>query len=69
VRKKVKLKKISLCLFLIFVSYGIFYPLVDTGQTNVKLFIQEELFDYFNASKVTIFLSVIVFGSRVVRVF
>lgn len=67
--KKEKIKKVSLGLILIFLSYGIFYPLIDSGQTNVKLFIQEELFLYFNASKVAILLSIIVFGSRVVRVF
>lgn len=56
-------------LLLIFVSYGIFYGSVSFIQNNVKLLMQEVMMDSFTPEKIMYYLSVIVFLSRMVRMF
>ncbi len=51
------------------VTYGIFFSIVTTGQDNTKLFVQDELWKSFDEANTALILGVIVFTSRVVRVF
>lgn len=62
--KKVKLSKI---IWIILISYGMFYGAVTEGQYNSKLLIQYELSDLFDIGKVSIYLGVIVTISRIAR--
>ena len=50
---KDKLKKINYSKIVLFIiiSYGLFYPIVNSGQSNGKLFIQQELLKKFNVEK------------------
>lgn len=62
--KKVKLSKI---IWIILISYGMFYGAVTEGQYNSKLLIQYELSDLFDMGKVSIYLGIIVTISRIAR--
>lgn len=62
--KKVYSKNI---LFII-ISYGLFYPIVNSGQSNGKLFIQQELLKNFDVEKTTLIIGTILCVSRVGRV-
>ena len=62
--KKVRLSKI---IWIILISYGMFYGAVTSGQYNSKLLIQYELSDLFDMGKVSIYLGVIVTISRIAR--
>lgn len=58
----------SLVILLIMFSYGIFYATISTGQTNVKLFIQYQLGNYFDIGITATYFSYILVMSRISRV-
>ena len=51
------------------VVYAIFYPIVNTGQSEGKLFIQQQLFLDFDVDNTALILGVIICISRIIRVF
>lgn len=59
---------ITKMLFLILLLYATLYATIDLGQGNSKLFIQYKLSSFLEISKVSIFLSIIIAISRIVRV-
>jgi hypothetical protein len=63
--KKINYSKIVL---FIIISYGLFYPIVNSGQSNGKLFIQQELLKNFNVEQTALIIGVILCASRIVRV-
>lgn len=67
---KDKLKKINYSKIVLFIiiSYGLFYPIVNSGQSNGKLFIQQELLKNFNVEKTALIIGLILCISRIVRV-
>ena len=69
-KKKNKVQKIRLARVIIFIiiSYGLFYPIVNSGQSNGKLFIQQELLKNFNVEKTALIIGAILCISRIVRV-
>lgn len=52
----------------IIISYGLFYPIVNSGQSNGKLFIQQELLKSFDVEKTALILGATICISRIVRV-
>lgn len=64
-KEKPKFNKI---IFLILVSYGLFYSTIGRGQANTKLLIQYSLNDYFDVGKTAIYFSYILVMSRISRV-
>ena len=52
----------------IIIVYGLTFLLVDLGQANSKLFIQEELLKSFDKDSATIYLGIIIVLSRIGRV-
>ena len=50
------------------ISYGLFYPIVNYGQSNGKLFIQQELLLNFYVEKTALIIGTILYVSRMVRV-
>ncbi len=68
--KEIKNKtKYSTLIIVLLISYGIFFPIVNEGQTNGKLFIQQELLNVFNVEKTAMIIGAILCISRIVRVF
>ena len=69
-KKKDKPKKIcySKIILFIIISYGLFYPIVNSGQSNGKLFIQQELLKNFDVEKTSLIIGAILCISRIVRV-
>ncbi len=67
IKSKTKINYTRLIIVLI-VSYGLFYPIVNSGQSNGKLFIQQELLLNFNVEKTALIIGVILCISRIVRV-
>lgn len=65
INKKIKYTKV---IIFIIISYGLFYPIVNSGQSNGKLFIQQELLKSFNVEKTALILGTILCISRIVRV-
>ncbi len=63
--KKVKYNKLIIILI---ISYGLFYPIVNSGQSNGKLFIQQELLLNFDIEKTALIIGIILCISRIVRV-
>ncbi len=63
---KVKFTKI---IVLATISFGIFFAIVMSGQTDAKLFIQDELLSEFSEETTAIVIGLIIFVSRVVRIF
>ena len=55
-------------IIVLIVSYGLFYPIVNSGQSNGKLFIQQELLLNFNVEKTALIIGAILCVSRIVRV-
>ena len=47
--------------------YGLFYAMIALGQKNSKLFIQQDLQEFLSLDKVAIYMSVIIFISRLSR--
>lgn len=64
-KSKTKYNKIIIVLI---ISYGLFYPIVNSGQSNGKLFIQQELLKNFNVEKTALIIGLILCISRIVRV-
>ncbi len=64
---KTKINYTKLIIVLI-VSYGLFYPIVNSGQSNGKLFIQQELLLNFDVEKTALIIGAILCISRIVRV-
>ena len=58
----------SKVIIVLLISYGLFYPIVNSGQSNGKLFIQQELLLNFNIEKTALIIGVILCISRIVRV-
>lgn len=63
--KKIKYNKLVI---ISIISYGLFYPIVNSGQSNGKLFIQQELLLNFDVEKTALIIGAILFISRIVRV-
>ena len=63
--KKIRYSKI---IIFIIISYGFFYPIVNSGQSNGKLFIQQELLKNFDVEKTALIIGEILCVSRIVRV-
>lgn len=63
--KKIKYDKL---IILLIISYGLFYPIVNSGQSNGKLFMQQELLLNFNVEKTALIIGAILCISRIVRV-
>ena len=64
-KSKTKYNKIIIILI---ISYGLFYPIVNSGQSNGKLFIQQELLLNFNVEKTALIIGGILCISRIIRV-
>lgn len=64
-QKKIRYSKI---IIFIIISYGLFYPIVNSGQSNGKLFIQQELLKNFDVEKTALIIGGILCVSRIVRV-
>lgn len=67
IKSKTKINYTKLIIVLI-ISYGLFYPIVNSGQSNGKLFIQQELLLNFDVEKTALIIGVILCISRIVRV-
>jgi MFS family permease len=69
-KKKDKPKKINYSKIVLFIiiSYGLFYPIVSSGQSNGKLFIQQELLKSFDVEKTSLIIGAILCVSRIIRV-
>ena len=67
-KKKVKIGFSKIVLLILFV-YAIFYTVVNNGQNEGKLFIQEHLMLDFNKDNTSLIIGAIVCISRIVRVF
>ena len=65
-KKKLPLGKL---IVLSILAFGFFYPIVQNGQSDGKLFIQEQLLLDFSLDNTSLIIGVILFVSRVVRVF
>ena len=66
-KKKKEKVKFSKIIWLILLSYAIFYGIISVGQQNGKLIIQYELSGVYETAKVSVYLSVIVTVSRISR--
>lgn len=64
-KSKTKYNKIIIVLI---ISYGLFYPIVNSGQSNGKLFIQQELLLNFNVEKTALIIGGMLCISRIIRV-
>ena len=64
---KNKKHNFTILILLMFILYGLFYSMIAIGQKNSKLFIQQDLQEFLTLDKVAIYMSVIIFISRVSR--
>lgn len=64
-KEKVRYTKI---IIFILISYGLFYPIVNSGQENGKLFIQQELLKLYDVEKTALIIGAMLCLSRIVRV-
>ena len=64
-KEKIQYGKIILLLIII---YGLFYTIVNQGQSNGKLFIQQQLLLNYDVARTATVIGIIVFVSRIVRV-
>lgn len=64
-RSKIQWSKL---IVLVIIFNALFYSLVDSGQSDQKLLIQEELFKNFNVANTALILGVILAFSRITRV-
>ena len=62
---KIKYSKIIVVLL---ISYGVFFAVVNSGQSNGKLFIQQELLLNFNVEDTALIIGIILSFSRIIRV-
>ena len=67
-KKEDKKIKYSQIIIFIIISYGIFYPIVNSGKSNGELFIQQELLKSFDVEKTVLIIGAILCISRIVRV-
>lgn len=67
IKSKTKISHNRLIIVLI-ISYGLFYPIVNSGQSNGKLFIQQELLLNFDVEKTALIIGAILCISRIIRV-
>lgn len=67
IESKTKINYTKLIIVLI-VSYGLFYPIVNSGQSNGKLFIQQQILLNFDVEKTALIIGAILCISRIVRV-
>ena len=67
VKRKEKVNYAKIIIIMI-ISYGMFYPIVNSGQSNGKLFIQQELLKLFDVEKTALIIGVILCVSRIIRV-
>lgn len=67
-KEKRKIKYSKLVIILIF-AYGLFFAVVNSGQENGKLLIQQELLKNFNVENTALIIGAIICISRIVRVF
>lgn len=69
-KKSIKKEKLHLTklIVIMIVAYGLFYPVANSGQSDGKLFIQEELLKCFDVSKTSLIIGVMLCISRIVRV-
>lgn len=58
----------SKIVFYIIICYGLFYAVISNGQSNVSLYIQNQLSNNFSADKMAIYFSYIILFSRISRV-
>lgn len=70
-KKKAGKVKVHYSAFVIMaiIVYSIFYPIVGTGQTEGKLFIQQHVLLDFNVEKTALIIGAVVCVSRIIRVF
>lgn len=66
-KKKSQKVKFSKIIWIIILSYGVFYGVVISGQENGKLLIQYELSGLYETAKVSMYLGIIVAISRLAR--
>ena len=64
-KEKVRYTKI---IIFILISYGLFYPILNSGQENGKLFIQQELLKLYDVEKTALIIGAMLCVSRIVRV-
>lgn len=67
IKSKAKINYTKLIIVLI-VSYGFFYPIVNSGQSNGKLFIQQELLLNYDVETTALIIGAILCISRIIRV-
>lgn len=67
IKSKAKINYTKLIIVLI-VSYGFFYPIVNSGQSNGKLFIQQELLLNYDVETTALIIGTILCISRIIRV-
>lgn len=65
-RNKGKIQYTKIIVFIL-ISYGLFYPIVNSGQSNGKLFIQQELLKLYDVEKTALIIGAILCVSRIVR--
>ena len=63
---KGKIKYTKIIIFIL-LSYGLCYPMVNSGQSNGKLFIQQELLKLYDVEKTSLVIGAILCVSRIVR--
>ena len=66
-KKKVKIHY-SKFIIMAIVVYSLFYPIVNNGQTDGKLFIQQQILLDFNLNNTALIIGAIVCVSRIIRV-
>ena len=66
-KNKEKIKYTKIIIFIL-ISYGLFYPIVNSGQSNGKLFIQQELLKLYDVEKTALIIGAMLCVSRIVRV-
>lgn len=64
-KRKVKFSKIAIMTIL---AFAILYPAINVGQSNVTLFIQYQLQNYFEVGLTATYLSFIIVTSRIARI-
>lgn len=65
-RKRIKLK-LSSTIFLVILSNAVFYSIIKMGQNNSKLFMQYDFQKFISVEMVTLYITTIVFLSRIAR--
>ncbi len=63
---KGKIEYTKIIIFIL-LSYGLCYPMVNSGQSNGKLFIQQELLKLYDVEKTSLVIGAILCVSRIVR--